>query len=455
VKLVCFVGITITPEEAKGILDAEYFGPIKAGDIPAVIAEVGPHAIGIVDGVFHRTAAVLHKDILYALDRGIQVFGAASIGALRAAELRDCGMIGVGQVYGKYVSGELTGDDEVAVPVARLRGKGWVITNGCDALVNIRATLAAARIRGALTEEAATAIGQAAKGLCFTERRWDLILQRSGLGMSRAELTALELELSMARIDVKRADAITMLHAMSTWAGSTSDSQPTRTRASPFPPEHEACLGPFWDQSLFSRPLSLREDQGCNGYVSDGPPLLQDMLDHAVVRDLRGAGIFQDGLTRALLMYVGAIHGVTASEEQIQRCAEHLVRLNGGLPEQLTPLTNSDVYSMAREECICEKVLDHFSEQLDQGILLTLLVEGEFSALRERMLRHVEDRARPVQDPREWACQRLEADLGVRDASDYFDRFLSWMPSHRLRAALSKLPPGGDTVAPPDGNHEP
>jgi len=360
VKLVCFVGITIAPEDAKGILDAEYFGPIKAGDIPAVIAEVGPCAIGIVDGVFHRTAAVLHKDILYALDKGIQVFGAASIGALRAAELRDCGMIGVGQVYGKYVTGELTGDDEVAVPVARLPGKGWVIANDCDALVNIRATLAAAQIRGALTEAVATAIGQAAKGLCFTERRWDLILQRSGLGMSTSELTALEIELSMARIDVKRADAIAMLHAMNTWAASTSDSQPTRTRVPPCPPKDEVSLGPFWDQSLFSRPLSLRESQGCIDYVADGAPLLQDMLDYAVVRDLRGARIFQDGLTRALLTYVGAIHGVTVSDDQVQRCAEHLVHLNGGLPEQLTPLTNSDIYAMAKEECICEKVLDHF-----------------------------------------------------------------------------------------------
>jgi hypothetical protein len=454
VKLVCFVGITLAPEDAKGILDAEYFGPIKAGDIPAVIAEVGPSAIGIVDGVFHRTAAVLHKDILYALDKGIQVFGAASIGALRAAELRDCGMIGVGQVYGQYVSGELTGDDEVAVPVARLPGKGWVIANGCDALVNIRATLAAAQIRGALTEAAATAIGQAAKGLCFTERRWDLILQRSGLGRSKAELAALELELARTRIDVKRADAIAMLHAMNTWAASASNSQPTQSRLSPCPPEHEVDLGPFWDQSLFSRPLSLRKRQGCNDYAADGALLLQDMLDHAVVRDLRGARIFQDGLTRSLLMYIGAIHGVTACEEQIQRYAEHLVRTNKGSYEGLTPLTNSDVYALAREECICEKVLDHFSGQLDQGILLTLLVEGEYSAMRERLIRQGEQCTHSMQDPREWACQRLVAELGVKDASDYFDRFLSWMPGHRLRAALSKIAPGGDdTTAPPSGDH--
>ena len=45
---------------------------------------------------------------------GTQVFGAASMGALRAAELAPFGMIGVGAIFAAYRDGRLTGDDEVA-----------------------------------------------------------------------------------------------------------------------------------------------------------------------------------------------------------------------------------------------------------------------------------------------------------------------------------------------------
>ena len=55
--------------------------------------------IAIIDGYFERMAAVWHKEILVALEKGIAVWGAASMGALRAAELAPFGMVGVGAIY--------------------------------------------------------------------------------------------------------------------------------------------------------------------------------------------------------------------------------------------------------------------------------------------------------------------------------------------------------------------
>ena len=63
--------------------------------------------IGLVDGRYEDIAAVWHKEILYAIEQGALVFGAASMGALRAAECADFGMIGVGAVFERYRSGEL------------------------------------------------------------------------------------------------------------------------------------------------------------------------------------------------------------------------------------------------------------------------------------------------------------------------------------------------------------
>ena len=56
----------------------------------------GVRVIGLVDGVFERVPAVWHKEILFALSEGVHVYGAASMGALRAAELDTFGMRGVG-----------------------------------------------------------------------------------------------------------------------------------------------------------------------------------------------------------------------------------------------------------------------------------------------------------------------------------------------------------------------
>ena len=75
---------------------------------------------------------------MLGLDIGIQIFGAASMGALRAAELHPFGMIGVGQVFQDFLNKQLNDDDEVAV-LHHDQHRNYTPIN--DAMVNIRATL--------------------------------------------------------------------------------------------------------------------------------------------------------------------------------------------------------------------------------------------------------------------------------------------------------------------------
>ena len=49
------------------------------------------------------------------MEEGIQVLGASSMGALRAAELHGFGMIGYGTIFEWYRDGLIDGDDEVAL----------------------------------------------------------------------------------------------------------------------------------------------------------------------------------------------------------------------------------------------------------------------------------------------------------------------------------------------------
>ena len=109
-----FVGPTLRRDDVVATLDAVCLPPVAQGDVYRV-AERRPRAIGIIDGFFSGAPAVWHKEILWALSEGIEVFGSASMGALRAAELHTFGMQGVGRIFEAYRDGLLEDDDEVAV----------------------------------------------------------------------------------------------------------------------------------------------------------------------------------------------------------------------------------------------------------------------------------------------------------------------------------------------------
>ena len=97
----------------RTIPDLILAAPAACGDIAKATVE-GATAIGIVDGYFEASRAIWHKEVLFALCSGVRVAGAASMGALRAAECSSFGMIGIGEVFSRYASGDLVDDADVA-----------------------------------------------------------------------------------------------------------------------------------------------------------------------------------------------------------------------------------------------------------------------------------------------------------------------------------------------------
>jgi hypothetical protein len=76
----------------------------------------GPRKVVVlIDGLFGAARSPWHKEILLLLAHGIPVIGAASMGALRAAELDRFGVIGIGGIYRSYARGTLVADDAVAL----------------------------------------------------------------------------------------------------------------------------------------------------------------------------------------------------------------------------------------------------------------------------------------------------------------------------------------------------
>src|SRR5947209_1003668 len=105
---IVFLGPSISLEEARRTLPrADFRPPIRRGDLDGIAPSA---VVGVIDGLFAQTLAISPGEIREAIGNGVAVYGAASMGALRAAEVP--GVIGVGRIYDMYRTGAIERDDE-------------------------------------------------------------------------------------------------------------------------------------------------------------------------------------------------------------------------------------------------------------------------------------------------------------------------------------------------------
>lgn len=202
-KIIIFLGPSLSHFEALDILNADYRPPVKRGDITAVLNE-NPYVIGIIDGVFHQQPAVSHREILDALKRGITVVGGASMGALRASELDDFGMIGVGYVYNQYKEGFIESDDDVAVVI-----NPATMEQLSDSLISMEYNFKRALDNGLISKEDFNTLIKTAKAIYYPKRTYTLLLNT--VPLHPAKIAAIENFLIEEGVDIKRKDAIDVL----------------------------------------------------------------------------------------------------------------------------------------------------------------------------------------------------------------------------------------------------
>jgi hypothetical protein len=124
-KILVYLGSSLPLARAREILpEAIYHPPARQGDIVTDVVNLSPNIIILVDGVFHSNLSVWHKEVVFALQYPHlhAIYGAASMGALRAAELDWVGMIGIGEIYQWYRDGLTEDDSEVALSYAEKDG---------------------------------------------------------------------------------------------------------------------------------------------------------------------------------------------------------------------------------------------------------------------------------------------------------------------------------------------
>jgi len=207
---VIFAGPSMPPSTLP-IAGIDWRPPVRQGDL-YLAALSNPAIIGVVDGYFEIVPTVWHKEILWAMAQGIHVYGAASIGALRAAELVDFGMKGIGHIYRQFHAGQLMDDDEVAV----LHGPaetGYVQVT--DAMVNVRATIDRALQLGIVEPAFAARLVSIGKSLFYKDRTYEAVLHAAteqGLAPEAARRFADWLP--GGKVDQKHIDASEMLQAI-------------------------------------------------------------------------------------------------------------------------------------------------------------------------------------------------------------------------------------------------
>ncbi|WP_432933527.1 TfuA-like protein [Microbispora sp. CA-135349] len=209
-NVVVYAGPTISRDEVLSVVPhARVRPPVARGDLLAETWSPDDTAV-IIDGYYRERLSVGHKEILWLLDEGVHVIGAASMGALRAAELSPYGMSGAGTVFDMYALGEVDGDDEVAV-VHGPADRGYPA--GTAALVNIRYGCREGARTGQIPAAAGERIVRAAKALPFMRRTWRELDAAVDSG-DRPCLATLERLIGTGEWDVKRLDAMAALRAV-------------------------------------------------------------------------------------------------------------------------------------------------------------------------------------------------------------------------------------------------
>jgi hypothetical protein len=421
-EVVVFLGPSLPLGEAKERLpQASFLPPVSLGDVLRAV-EMGAKVIGIVDGLFEQVLSVWHKEILFALSRGVRVLGASSMGALRAVELQAFGMEGVGAIFEAYARGDYEDDDEVALAHDSADRQYRPLS---EPMVNLREGLRRAVVQGLLTAPEHDLLLNATKALFYPERSWRAVRELGlGAGIAEPRLDALLADVRRSPPNVKRRDALLLLERIEAIV---------RAGIEPHRATFEFEPTAFWDELTrkfrdgWHRPDESRFHEAEDGEAFDSGEVARyvrlrfgDDLARAALglasceREAERLGIVVDGPALASTAErIRRERGLT-SADSFDRWLRHQ-----GLGED-------DFQRLVRRRALVEALRGHYGVEADAVLLDCLRERGEFRRLRHELRRRRSMRARGVR----WG-------LGRRDLLAWFNRTVgSSHPPDELWSAL-------------------
>jgi hypothetical protein len=193
-SLAVFCGPSLPPEDRVSVEGICYLPPAARDDVERAAASFDN--VLLIDGVFHHDLAPSPAECYRAAQR-VRCFGAASLGALRAAECRTYGFVPLGIIAGWYIREVIDGDDEVALAVDPRTQSALSVPS-----VNVRFVARLAVRLGIIARPQADRLVAQAREVFYADRTWEDVL-----ALAPAEARADLETLSREHGDLKRLDA--------------------------------------------------------------------------------------------------------------------------------------------------------------------------------------------------------------------------------------------------------
>jgi hypothetical protein len=350
--LVVFLGPSMPEEEALALAPCRVLPPARQGDVWRALA-LRPRAIALVDGVFEAQPSVWHHELLAALDAGVAVFGGGSMGALRAAELHEHGVVGVGHIFEAYRRGELVDDSEVALLHADAEHGFRAFT---VPLVNVRHAARLARSARVLTPREAQALVDAAEALFYQDRTWPRVLAAVTEAWRPATRAKWDAWAARGLEDLKREDARACIQAAAAFvaSGARAPVRASTGRAAP---------------SSYVRRRRLVE-----GLCALGEGLVSSEEVLAALRESPdAAALAEAGLRRALLAGQARTLGLAPTSEEVARAEAEWWTHLGIAPEEREAylaacgLDAHELRRVCEERALERLMLEHAQRMLPDG----------------------------------------------------------------------------------------
>ncbi len=193
-RVAVFCGPSLPPCDRIGRDELVYLPPASRNDVFAAAKEYD--AVLLIDGVFHHDLAPSPKEC-YAATLHARMFGASSMGALRAAECAPYGFTPLGAIANWYVAEKIDGDDEVALLTHPETFESLTVP-----MVNVRHVARLLYRCAAMTRAEHDVLIDRARRIFYMDRTWEDVYEC-------VPLHAREAFISIARAhgDLKRWDA--------------------------------------------------------------------------------------------------------------------------------------------------------------------------------------------------------------------------------------------------------